>query len=90
MARTWALELASSGITVNTIAPGPIEATEMFHDVVPEDSPAMREMAKNIPVGRLGLPADVARAVMFFIDKDNGFVTGQNLFVCGGTSIGSI
>jgi len=41
-------------------------------------------------VQRLGLPADVAQAVMFFIDRDNGFVTGQNLFVCGGTSIGSI
>jgi len=90
MARTWALELAEYGITVNTVAPGPIEATEMFHAVVPENSASLQKMAVRIPVKRLGLPADVARAVMFFIDRDNGFVTGQNLFVCGGTSIGSI
>lgn len=90
MARTWALELAAAGITVNCVAPGPIEATEMFHDVVPKDSEMSRKLAASIPVQRLGLPADVARAVMFFIDPANTFVTGQNLFVCGGTSIGSI
>lgn len=90
MARTWALELAADGITVNCVAPGPIEATEMFHDVVPKDSEMARNLAASIPVQRLGLPADVARAVMFFIDPANSFVTGQNLFVCGGTSIGSI
>ena len=90
MARTWALELAGHGITVNTVAPGPIAGTEMFHAIVPEDSPQMKEMAAKIPVKRLGQPGDVARAVMFLADPDNGFVTGQNLFVCGGTSIGSI
>ncbi|TDJ64430.1 MAG: SDR family oxidoreductase [Proteobacteria bacterium] len=90
LARTWALELAPCGITVNTVAPGPIEATEMFHEIVPANSAMVEEMAAKIPVQRLGLPADVAQAVMFFIDRDNGFVTGQNLFVCGGTSIGSI
>lgn len=90
MARTWALELAGHGITVNTVAPGPIAGTEMFHAIVPEDSPQMKEMAAKIPVKRLGQPGDVARAVTFLADPDNGFVTGQNLFVCGGTSIGSI
>ena len=90
MARTWALELAEHGITVNTVAPGPIAGTEMFHAIVPEDSPQMKEMAAKIPVKRLGQPGDVARAVTFLADPDNDFVTGQNLFVCGGTSIGSI
>ena len=90
MARTWALELAEFGITVNTVAPGPIEATEMFHALMPEKSQEIEAMAAKTPVKRLGLPDDVARAVMFFIDRENGFVTGQNLFVCGGTSMGSI
>jgi 3-oxoacyl-[acyl-carrier protein] reductase len=90
MARTWALELAAYGITVNTVSPGPIEATEMFHAVVPENSRLLVDLAKKIPVQRLGLPDDVARAVRFFIAPENSFVTGQNLFVCGGTSIGSI
>jgi NAD(P)-dependent dehydrogenase (short-subunit alcohol dehydrogenase family) len=41
-------------------------------------------------VGRIGDAADVARAVSFFAHPDNGFVTGQTLYVCGGASIGSI
>lgn len=90
LARSWALELAPHGITVNTVAPGPIAATEMFHALVPENSDIAAALAAKIPVQRLGLPEDVARAVLFFLEPDNGFVTGQNLFVCGGTSIGSI
>lgn len=90
MARTWALELGKFGITVNSVAPGPIAATEMFHQVVPEGSPKMDSMAESIPVRRLGLPDDVARAVSFFNHPDNGFVTGQNLMVCGGASLGSL
>jgi len=43
-----------------------------------------------VPVRRLGEAADVARAVRFFVDPENGFVTGQVLYVCGGTSVGSL
>lgn len=90
MARTWALELGEYGITVNTVAPGPIAATEMFHEVVPEDSPKLDAMAQSIPVRRLGQPADVARAVCFLLHEDSGFITGQTLMVCGGSSLGSL
>jgi 3-oxoacyl-[acyl-carrier protein] reductase len=90
MARTWALELAPDGITVNVVAPGPIRETEMFHDVVPADSPREEALAAAIPVKRLGVPDDVAHAVMFFAAPENSFITGQTLFVCGGSSIGSI
>ena len=90
MARTWALELAPDGITVNVVAPGPIASTEMFHDVVPANSPREQALAAAIPVRRLGTPDDVARAVMFFASPDGGFVTGQTLFVCGGSSVGSL
>jgi NAD(P)-dependent dehydrogenase (short-subunit alcohol dehydrogenase family) len=41
-------------------------------------------------VRRLGVADDVARAVSFFVEPDNGFVTGQVLYVCGGTSVGSL
>ncbi len=90
LARTWALELGPQGITVNVVAPGPIEATEMFHEIIPEASPKIARIAESIPVRRLGRPQDVSRAVMFFVSAEAGFVTGQTLFVCGGTSIGSI
>ena len=88
MARTWALELASSGITVNVVAPGPIR-TANFHGIVPEGSPQVERIAQAIPVKRLGEPGDVARAVMFFADREAGFVTGQLLYVCGGASVGA-
>jgi 3-oxoacyl-[acyl-carrier protein] reductase len=90
MARTWALELAVDGITVNVVAPGPIADTEMFNAVVPKDSEREAALAAQIPVKRLGRPDDVARAVMFFCDRSTGFVTGQTLYVCGGASLGSI
>jgi 3-oxoacyl-[acyl-carrier protein] reductase len=89
MARTWALELARHGITVNVVAPGPVR-TAMFHEVIPEGSEPEARMAAAIPVGRLGEPADVAQAVMFFASPDTSFVTGQTLFVCGGLSVGSL
>jgi NAD(P)-dependent dehydrogenase (short-subunit alcohol dehydrogenase family) len=89
MARTWALELAPQGITVNVVAPGPIQ-TDMFHEVIPVGSPKVEQVAQSVPVKRLGQPDDVARAVMFFVAPENGFVTGQVLYVCGGTSVGSL
>jgi 3-oxoacyl-[acyl-carrier protein] reductase len=89
MARTWALELAPMGITVNVVAPGPIE-TDNFYGVIPRGSPQVERVAQAIPVKRLGQPDDVARAVLFFADRDAGFVTGQVLYVCGGTSVGTL
>lgn len=90
MARTWALELAPHAITVNAVAPGPIAETEMFHEVIPKDSPRMDRVAQSIPLGRLGAPEDVARAVLFFASPESGFITGQTLFVCGGASVGGL
>src|SRR4029077_38185 len=90
MARTWALELAPLGVTVNVVAPGPIRDTELFREVIPEGDAREAALAKAIPVGRLGRSDDVARAVLFFADPQNSFVTGQVLYVCGGSSVASI
>jgi NAD(P)-dependent dehydrogenase (short-subunit alcohol dehydrogenase family) len=90
MARTWALELGPQGVTVNVIAPGPIGETDQFHAVLPPGDPRIDQLARSIPVRRLGTPADIARAVLFFVAEDAGFVTGQTLFVCGGASVGSL
>ncbi len=88
--RTWALELGRHGITVNAIAPGPIAATEMFHNVFEAGDPKIDQIAQTIPMKRIGQPSDVARAVMFLADERNNFITGQTLFVCGGASLGSL
>ena len=71
------------------MAPGPIH-TDMFYDVIPAGSEKERALAASVPVKRLGESADVARAVRFFADADSSFVTGQVLYVCGGTSVGSL
>jgi NAD(P)-dependent dehydrogenase (short-subunit alcohol dehydrogenase family) len=89
LVRTWAMELGRHGITVNAVAPGPI-VTDMFTEVVPEDSDKAEQIARSVPVKRLGRPDDVSRAVMFLLSPDNGFVTGQCIFVCGGASLGSL
>ena len=90
MARTWAMELGPKGLTVNTVAPGPIESTDMFHEILPRGDPRIAKLAAKVPVGRLGTPEDVARAVAFFVAPEAGFVTGQLLYVCGGTSVGTV
>jgi NAD(P)-dependent dehydrogenase (short-subunit alcohol dehydrogenase family) len=84
------LELGSFGITANVVAPGPIAETEMFDGVTPAGDPRREALARSIPVRRLGRPSDVARAVQFFTDPAASFVTGQTLYVCGGTSTGSL
>lgn len=89
MVRTWAMELGKFGITVNAVTPGPI-VTDMFTEVVPEDSDKAEKIAQSLPVKRLGRPDDVSRAVMFFLEQANGFVTGQYLMVCGGASLGAL
>lgn len=87
LTRTLAQELGADGITVNAVAPGPI-ATELFRNSNPEGAPQTRRIIDSIVVKRIGTPEDVARAALFFLDPDNGFVTGQVLYVCGGTTLG--
>ncbi len=87
--RTWAMELGPHGITVNAIAPGPI-VTPMFTDVMSAESDTAKALAQSLPRRRLGRPEDIARATMFFLDPANDWVTGQTLFVCGGSSLGSL
>lgn len=86
LTRTWALELASYGITVNTVAPGPVE-TELFRENHPHGSEAEKAALSRIPLGRLGQPQDVAAAVVFLLGLEAGFITGQVLGVDGGGSI---
>ena len=89
MARTWALELAPHGITVNVVAPGPI-LTDNFWGIIEKGSQQEADLAKRIPVGRLGKTEDVSNAFLFFCDPANSFVTGQTLYVCGGASVGTM
>lgn len=89
MARTWALELAQHGITVNVVAPGPVQ-TDNFWGIIEKGSAREEELAKRIPVGRLGTVRDIANAFLYFCDPENGFVTGQTLYICGGGSVGTL
>jgi 3-oxoacyl-[acyl-carrier protein] reductase len=86
MTRTLSLELAGDGITVNVVAPGPV-ATELFDNGHPIGSEKRQRVIESIPVKRVGTPEDVARAVSFLLAPESGYITGQTLFVCGGTSV---
>lgn len=84
--RSWALELAPYGITVNAVSPGPIE-TEQFRVEHPEGSELEKRALASIPMGRLGQADEVANAVTFLLSDQAGYITGQELGVDGGGSL---
>jgi len=84
--RTLCLELGADGITINVIAPGPV-ATELFDNGHPIGSAKRQTVIDSIPVKRVGTPDDIARVAGFLLEPDSGYITGQTLFVCGGTSV---
>ena len=84
MARSFAKEFASRGITANVVAPGPIE-TDMLMALTDDQREAMLSV---VPVGRLGQGDEIAAAVEFLASESAGYITGTVLPVDGGYSMG--
>lgn len=87
-ARSWLLDLKDRGIRVNAISPGPIR-TPGLAELAP--TPEQQEglltyIASGVPMGRLGLPQEIAKAVVFPASSDSSFVNGIELFVDGGVA----
>jgi 3-oxoacyl-[acyl-carrier protein] reductase len=78
--RALAFEVASRNITVNTVAPGFV-ATDMTNELTEDQTAAM---LARIPVGRIGLPSEIAAAVAYLVSEEAAYVTGQTLHVNGG------
>ena len=87
-ARTWTTDLKARKIRVNVVSPGPID-TEGLRELF-GSSDVGRDRMKNVssivPLGRLGQPDEIAKAVVFLASDDSSFVTGIELFVDGGTA----
>jgi len=75
-----AMEVGALGITVNAIAPGPIQTGWM-------DEQLVEQVTRQIPLGRVGTPADIANAVVFLASQQAGWLTGQVIKVSGGHAL---
>ena len=84
MARSFARELGSRGITANVIAPGFVE-TDMTSEL---DEKRREEIAKSVPLGRFCTPDEIASVVSFVASKDGGYITGALIPVDGGLGMG--
>jgi NAD(P)-dependent dehydrogenase (short-subunit alcohol dehydrogenase family) len=85
LTRTLALEMARYGITANCIAPGVID-TPLFRSFRDD---IQQRLIETVPMGRIGVPADIANAALFLAADESSYVTGQTLYVCGGRSLGA-
>lgn len=79
--RVAAKELGGRGITFNTVSPGPTD-TDLLRGAVPDET--LHTVAHMTPLGRIGLPTDIAGVVAFLAGPDSGWITGQNIHVNGG------
>lgn len=82
LTRGWAKEFASRKIRVNCVSPGVIDTD--FHARHSKPEQLMPQMARDLPVGRAGVAADVARAVVFLAGESDGFITGESIEINGG------
>ena len=86
MTKSAALEAASSGVRINAVAPGPTE-TGMLNRFT-QNAERKAALLKTVPLGRVGEPSEIARAVVFLGSDNASFVTGQILNADGGKSAG--
>ena len=84
LAKTLSLELGRDGITINTICPGLIE-TPRLHKVTEQIGQAMQDLAKDIPVGRVGGADDIAALVALLVSPRGAYITGATIQVDGGS-----
>ena len=85
-ARTWTTDLKNRRIRVNAVSPGPID-TPGLNDLVASTGAGeqrLQMLSNNVPLGRLGTPKEIAKAVVFLASDDSSYVTGTELFVDGG------
>lgn len=84
--RIWASELASTGITVNAVAPGPVE-TELYRSRSPAGSDREARLLNTIPLHRVGTSVEIAHVICMLLHEDASYITGQVVRVDGGGSI---
>lgn len=85
LAKTLAVELAPSGVTVNSVAPGYTQKDATGHSALSQD--AWQKAIAKVPMGRIGIPGDAAALIAFLLSHDAAYITGQTIHVDGGLTL---
>ncbi len=85
LAKTLAVQLAPSGITVNSVAPGYTQKDASGHSALSDE--AWRKASAKVPMGRIGVPDDAAALIAFLLSRDASYITGQTIHVDGGLTL---
>jgi NAD(P)-dependent dehydrogenase (short-subunit alcohol dehydrogenase family) len=86
LVRSWIVEIKGSGVRINVLSPGPVDTPSLRATIPGKGDEMVASLSEKSPIGRIGEPVEIARAVAFLASDDSSYINGVELFADGGAS----